>query len=73
MLIKTKVTMFLKGGLAKLPRFTDIVKSWKVRKDGPLAVIIPYAIRKELGIESGTKFQVSYDKKKRLIFEKVKP
>ena len=49
----------------------DLVKCWQVRKDGPMVVVIPKEIREKLRIVTGSKFLVSYDKKKRLIFTKV--
>ena len=39
--------------------------------ESPLAIIIPYKIRKKFKIKSGTVFEVTFDKKSRLIYKMV--
>jgi hypothetical protein len=56
-----------------MPRYTNIIKCFNARggKDSPIAIIIPYKIRKEFEIKSGDIFEVAFDKKGRLIYKKV--
>jgi len=49
----------------------EFVKCWQTRKEGVVVVVIPKNIRKELGIDSGDRFLITYDKKQRLILKKV--
>lgn len=49
----------------------EIVKCWQTRKDGVVVVVIPKNIRVKLGIESGDRFFMTYDKDNRLILKKV--
>lgn len=56
-----------------MPRYTNIIKCFNARggKESPIAIIIPYKIRKELGIKTGDMFEVSFNKKGKLIYKKV--
>ncbi len=49
----------------------DIVKAHQVKKEGTLAVVIPKEVRKKLGIKAGDKLLVSYDKQKRVVYQKI--
>lgn len=52
-------------------KLLEIVKCWENRKNGTVVVVIPKNIREKLGIESGDRFFMTYDKDNRLILKKV--
>lgn len=54
-----------------MPRYTDIIKCYHARGNGPLVVVIPIQIRQELKIHAGDRFLVSFDKQKRLVFQRI--
>ena len=50
---------------------SGIAKCWFNRKGGSLIIVIPNDVREDLKIEAGTKFLITSDKQKRLIFQRI--
>jgi AbrB family looped-hinge helix DNA binding protein len=62
--------LMLEVAIKRMSHSTDLVKSYQVRKNGSVVVVIPKKVREDMGLETGTSFLVKIDGNK-LVYRPV--